>query len=347
MSMAWGSRLKQCWRSSKNLRTGWIVTCALVALYVGAVRPYEGERGINNSRATGLATDQAEPILYWRHISSGAVSGIAQSKSVAQAEMGLSAAPRAEPSPPDGNADRKMVRTAEIEMIVQHPAEVTGKIRSLANREGGSVANAELRGDRDATWATLKIRVPAERLEQTLDEIRKVGLRVESERTESQDVTRQYTDQGANLRNLKAEEQQYLLILKQAKTVKDTLDVSEKLSEVRGHIEQQQADFNALSKQVETVTIDISLRAEAEARVLGLNWRPLYQMKLGLRDGLEGVGNYFSAMTAFVFFLPTAVLWLGTIILFGAIAWKILRWTGRRWFGMKRSEAVVAHVPAN
>ena len=46
-------------------------------------------------------------------------------------------------------------------------------------------------------------------------------------------------------RNLKAEEQQYLLILKQAKTVKDKLDVSEKLSDVRGQTEQQQAEFNA------------------------------------------------------------------------------------------------------
>jgi hypothetical protein len=115
--------------------------------------------------------------------------------------------------------------------------------------------------------------------------------------------------------------------------------VSEKLSEVRGHIEQQQADLNALSKQVETVAIDISLRAEAEAPVLGLNWRPLYQMKLALRDGLDGVGNYFSAMTAFMFFLPTVVLWLGTIILFAAIAWRILQWAGRRWFRMKGSEA--------
>jgi len=41
--------------------------------------------------------------------------------------------------------------------------------------------------------------------------------------------------------------------LKRAKTVKDTLDVSEKLNGVRGEIEQQQVEFQALSKQVETV----------------------------------------------------------------------------------------------
>jgi hypothetical protein len=45
--------------------------------------------------------------------------------------------------------------------------------------------------------------------------------------------------------------------------VKDTLEVSDKLNEVRGAIEERQAEFEALSKQVETVAINITLRAEA------------------------------------------------------------------------------------
>jgi hypothetical protein len=74
-------------------------------------------------------------------------------------------------------------------------------------------------------------------------------------------------DQAAKLRNLHAQETQYLGILKQAKTVKDTLEVSEQLNEVRSDTEQQQAEFDALSKQVETIALTISLHAEAEAQV--------------------------------------------------------------------------------
>ena len=44
-------------------------------------------------------------------------------------------------------------------------------------------------------------------------------------------------------------------ILKQANSVKDMLAVTEHLSEVRGQIEQQQAEFNALSRQIETVAL--------------------------------------------------------------------------------------------
>jgi hypothetical protein len=154
-------------------------------------------------------------------------------------------------------------------------------------------------------------------------------------------VTRQYVDQDANLRNLHAEEVQYLAILKQARTVKDTLDVSEKLSEVRGKIEQQQAEFQALSKQIETVAISVSLRAEAEAQVFGLTWRPLYHIKLALREGLEGLANYVSTMTAFVFLLPTIMLWLATAVLGAAMGWRVLRWAGRWVFG-SRSTATAA-----
>jgi len=52
---------------------------------------------------------------------------------------------------------------------------------------------------------------------------------------------------------------------------------------VRGQIEQQQAEFDVLSEQIETVGITVSLGTEAEARVFGLNWRPLYQTKLAFR----------------------------------------------------------------
>jgi hypothetical protein len=73
----------------------------------------------------------------------------------------------------------------------------------------------------------------------------------------------------------------------------------------------------------------ISLRAETEARVFGLNWRPLYQIKTAFRDGLEGLASYAATMTEFVFFLPTVMLWLATILAGAALGWRILRWLGR------------------
>src|SRR5208282_936719 len=171
-------------------------------------------------------------------------------------------------------------------------------------------------------------------------QIRKLSLRMENESIEAQDVTRQYVDQEARLRNLRAEEQQYLGILRKATTVKETLEVSDKLNEVRGAIEERQAEFEALSKQVETVAINITLRAEADAQVFGLNWRPLYQLKIAAREGLDGLGGYAASMTTFVFYLPTILLWLFTILAGAAVGWRIVKWVARRLFMSPKTSLV-------
>ena len=85
---------------------------------------------------------------------------------------------------------------------------------------------------------------------------------MDGEKLEAEDVPRQYVDDPARLRNLHAQEMQYFGILKQARTVKDTMEVSAKLNDVRGEIEQKQAEFSTLSKQVETVAITVSFRAQ-------------------------------------------------------------------------------------
>ncbi len=232
-----------------------------------------------------------------------------------------------------GNSeDRKMVRTGSMDILVKNPKEVSDKIRTLAEQAGGFLVNSETYGADNASSASMTIRIPVDKFEQVRTQITKLGMQVETEKVNAQDVTREYVDQSARLRNLRAQEAQYLGILKQAKTVKDTIEVSDKLNEVRGEIEQQQAEFDALSKQVETVALTISLRAESEARVFGLHWRPLYQLKLAARQGLEGVGEYAAAMGSFLFYIPAILLWLATILVGAAIGWRTLRWAGRVLF---------------
>ena len=124
-----------------------------------------------------------------------------------------------------------------------------------------------------------------------------------------------------------------------AANVKDTLDVGGKLNEIRGAIEERQAEFEALSKQVETVAINITLRAEADAQVFGLHWRPLYQLKIAAREGLDGLADYAASMTAFVFYLPTVLLWLFTILAGAAVGWRIVRWAAKVLFGFPKVRA--------
>lgn len=244
------------------------------------------------------------------------------------------AAPAASSKAPTATADRKIVRTGSLELTVKSPADAAEQIRLMAESMGGYLEAAQIGGTREAPTADLTIRVPATHFEDAKAQIRKLAARVESEKTDAQDVTRQYVDMQARLRNLRAEEAQYLAILKSAFKVDDLLEVTQKLSEVRGEIEQQQAEFQTLSKQVETVAITISLRTLADTQVFGLNWRPLYQLKLAARNGLEAMADYAATMAAILFYIPVILAWSLTILLAAFIAWRLLRWTGRRFFAL-------------
>jgi len=58
----------------------------------------------------------------------------------------------------------------------------------------------------------------------------------------------------------------------------------------------------------------------------------LYQLKLAARQGLDGIGDYAAAMASFLFYLPTVLLWLATILIGAAVGWRILRWAGKALF---------------
>src|SRR5207248_97634 len=125
---------------------------------------------------------------------------------------------------------RKMVRTASMDLLVKSPKEASEKIRLLATQAGGFLTSSETYGGESASSASMAIRIPVDKFELIGAEISKLGVRVESEKLEAQDVTKQYVDLSARLHNFHAQEAQYLGILKQAKTVKDTVEVSDKLT---------------------------------------------------------------------------------------------------------------------
>lgn len=348
MTWAWGD----FWQRSRNwLRVGWLVTAGLVALYVGVIEPRQIAREIDASRTIGLGAVAGGSIMPWRQSTPSYHSAGYYSASQVMggggggSAMKLRVAAMAMNAPPDADKekeeDRKLVRTCTVYLIAKAPAEAATSIRQMAERMGGYLENSQING---SDSASITIRVPAIQIEAARAEIRKLGVRVESDRLEAQDVTKDYVDRAARLRNLHAQEEQYLAIMKRATTVKDTLEVSEQLNEVRGQIEQQQAEFNALSKQVETVAISVTLTAESDAQVFGLNWRPLFRLKIAARDGLNGLADYVAAMTAFVFYIPSFLLWLATLLIGAAIGWRVLRWAARILFMSRKTSNVEAEA---
>ncbi len=225
---------------------------------------------------------------------------------------------------------RRVVESGTTRMTVGDPAEAAEAVAAIARRRGGYVEHSQLyRGDSYTSHAEMTLRVPADMFDNVRAEIRQLGKKVEQEDTRMADVTAQSVDLAAALRNYRAEEAQYLGIMGRARTVKDTLEVAQRLSEVRGRIERTQAQVNALSRQVEMASLAVSLRAEGAPLP---SWSPLVSFRGAWRDALAGFADYVDAMFIVLLRVPLVLAWGFTVLALAAMAWHILRWIWRHWF---------------
>lgn len=229
--------------------------------------------------------------------------------------------------------ERKMIETGSLELLVNNADQTAKDMKGIAERLGGFVSTSNVYEiSNGIKTGSVTIRIPASSFGQAMDDTKKLAIKVEHESVNAQDVAEQYVDLESRLRNLQAQEQQYLIILKQAVKIADIMQVSAKIDEVRQQIEQIQGQLNYLSRQVDMAAITANLTEEADVQVFGLRWRPLYEVKLAFRNMLASLQSYVDSMIKVIFSLPVILLWLVTIGLIVLICWKIVRWIWKRFF---------------
>jgi hypothetical protein len=188
-------------------------------------------------------------------------------------------------------SERLIIKTATMSLIITDTQEAIGTVTAMATGAGGFVLNTSTHHEDDQLLATMVIKVPVEKFEDTLADLRQMAFKVDAESTSGQDVTAEYTDLDAQLRNLKATEEQLLTFLDKTQNVDEALKVYRELSNIRGQIEQIQGRMNYLSKSAAMSTITVNLRPKAkEAPIVKAGWQPLETLKSALR-ALVSVGQ--------------------------------------------------------
>lgn len=270
------------------------------------------------------------PEGYFGQTSRGGGGGGADHKNYARVSLALAA-----PGEPESLSDRKIVRNGSLELLVNDVGQSITKIGSIVGGVGGFIEKST-QTQSGGHSANMTVRVPAGRLDQVIADVKRLATTVDRESVEARDVTHEYIDLDSRLRNAQAEEAQYLLILKRAATIKDTLDVTEKLSDVRGRIEQMQAEMKFLTAQIDMSTVEISLHADADAAVAGIHWRPLRQAKVAVSEMVSGLTDWVDSVIAFFINLPLITVWFLSVVALVVVAVRILRFLWRR-FGPKNS----------
>ena len=134
---------------------------------------------------------------------------------------------------------------------------------AIASAAGGFVADSSFFGREEQQTAQMTLRIPAGRFDAVVNELRAVAAEVTSISTSSQDVTGELTDLQSALRNLRAVEGQYLMLLERAESIGEVLQVQDRLNQTRAQIDRTEGRIQLLERLADLATLSVSLRPVA------------------------------------------------------------------------------------
>jgi len=218
---------------------------------------------------------------------------------------------------PSTAEERMIVRTGDMSLVVEDVVETRDEIAQLAVRLDGYVVSSRISGEEQDRMGWISIRVPDDKFDQALAELRDLAVRVISESTDSRDVTEEYVDLQSRLNNAEATESQYLALLEKAEDVDDILLIYESLSRVRSEIEQIKGRMQYLERTSSMSLISVYLKPAATATPLvRVGWNALEILKSAGR-GIGIFGQWLAG--AAIWLIIFSPIW-GTIL--GVVYWR-------------------------
>jgi hypothetical protein len=224
---------------------------------------------------------------------------------------------------------RKIILTANLQLVVKDTENTVAAIKGLVAAEEGFVAASNVWRDGSLLQAQLTVRVPAERMDAVVAEVKKLAVRVEREESGGQDVTEEYVDLSAQLRNLEATETELRALLTDVREksgkAEDVMAVYRELVNIRGEIERTKGRIQYLDRSTELATITLLLSERAAEPIGQPGWQPLQTLRRALNALVEllkgGVDAGIWAVTlgGTLLGIPALAIWL---------LWRLTR--GRR-----------------
>jgi uncharacterized protein DUF4349 len=236
---------------------------------------------------------------------------------VALAEVVVTGVADALPPVVAADISNMVIRTAEVSMEVDSLEPAVARVRELAARFGGYVANTDITtGKNQLRNATLEVKIPATRFEQSLAGLTPIG-KLESVSVEAEDVGEQFVDVSARMDNAQRLERRLIdLLATRTGKLKDVLDVEQALARVREEIERYEGRIRYLKAHTAMSTLSVTVH-EPVPIVASVGRSPISEA-------------FRQAWRNFVGLLSLAVQSLGVVLPLGfiaAVAWVVTR----RW----------------
>lgn len=157
----------------------------------------------------------------------------------------------------------QIVKTASLSLGIAHGSfdDKAGEAHAIADAYGGFVVEsfASQGSDKRIAEGSLVLRIPAESYDVALSRLRGLG-KVQHIEESGQDVSGEFVDLNARLRQLRAVEAQLLELLQRADDVPAALAVQNQLSQVQLDLEQARGRLQYLENRVAFATISLSMQ---------------------------------------------------------------------------------------
>ena len=156
----------------------------------------------------------------------------------------------------------QVVKTASLRLGIAHGSfeDKVGEAHAVADSFAGFVVEsfASQGSGKRIAEGSLVLRIPAESYDSALSRLRELG-KVESLEESGQDVSKEFVDLNARIRQLRAVEAQLLELLQRADDVPAALAVQNQLSQVQLDLEQARGRLQYLDNRVAFATISMSM----------------------------------------------------------------------------------------
>ena len=155
--------------------------------------------------------------------------------------------------------DRRVVKSGNANIEVESFDSAISKIKEMAKNYDGYVTNSNMWiYDSKTKYWNITVKIPESKFKELDQLLTQVGT-IKSKEISSYDVTEEYIDLQARLKNLKNQEKRYTELLDMAKDVNEVLAVEAQLSRVRGEIESLEGRIKYLDNTTSYGTFYINI----------------------------------------------------------------------------------------
>ncbi|WP_138843908.1 DUF4349 domain-containing protein [Rhodococcus pyridinivorans] len=213
-------------------------------------------------------------------------------------------------------ADRKEVVTGYLEMDAGDPVATGRRVVTVVEEAGGRVDSLT---EQPEASSVLTVRVPADRLDEVVDEIRTLG-RVTSLSTTRDDVTMQYTDLEARVGALRASVDRLRALLESSADVEALIAAETALAERQAELDSLEAQRRQLGDRIELSTLTVDITTDRLPSEQDSFWD-------GLVAGWNSLG---AALGAAVIGIGAALPWVAFLFVCAGVLYLVIRLITRR-----------------